>query len=105
MLYSAAGIRNHGQTIATQRKTLETDLALCEAITDGLLEALAFTLTNPLCRKEVPEMALNPTPRNSPASGSACGSTASIVRRRTSMGWGGQTRPPTRRRPISLCVT
>src|SRR5712671_2187474 len=47
MLYSAAGIRNHGQTIATQRKTPETDPALCEAITDGLLEALAYTLTNP----------------------------------------------------------
>jgi len=66
MLYSAAGIRNHGQTIATQRRTLETDPALCEAITDGLLEALAYTLTNPqdsleLFRKEVPEMALNPS--------------------------------------------
>jgi NitT/TauT family transport system substrate-binding protein len=65
MLYSAAGIRNHGQTIATQRRTLETDPTLCEAIIDGLLEALAYTLTNPqdsleLFRKEVPEMALNP---------------------------------------------
>ena len=34
MLYSTAGIRNHGQTIATQTKTLESDVALCEAITD-----------------------------------------------------------------------
>jgi NitT/TauT family transport system substrate-binding protein len=64
MLYSAAGIRNHGQTIATQTKTLESDPALCEAIVDGLLEALAFTLTNPqesldLFLKEVPEIALN----------------------------------------------
>ena len=66
MLYSAAGIRNHGQTIATQRKTLETDPALCEAIADGLLEALLYTLSNPqdsleLFQKEVPEMALNPS--------------------------------------------
>jgi len=66
MLYSAAGIRNHGQTVATQRKTLETDPWLCEAISDGLLEALAYTLSNPqdsleLFRKEVPEMALNPS--------------------------------------------
>ena len=65
MLYSAAGIRNHGQTIAAHRKTPETDPALCEAITDGLLEALAYTLTNPqdsleLFQREVPEMALNP---------------------------------------------
>jgi len=68
MLYSAAGIRNHGQTIATQTKTLESDVAICEAITDGLLEALAYTLTNPqdsleLFLKEVPEMALNSSSR------------------------------------------
>jgi ABC-type nitrate/sulfonate/bicarbonate transport system substrate-binding protein len=66
MLYSAAGIRNDGQTIATQKKTLESDPALCEAVTGGLLEALAFALTHPeesleLFRKEVPEMALNPS--------------------------------------------
>ena len=68
MLYSAAGIRNHGQTIATQTKTLESDPALCEAITDGLLEALSYTLTNPqdsleLFLKELPEMALNSSSR------------------------------------------
>jgi ABC-type nitrate/sulfonate/bicarbonate transport system substrate-binding protein len=66
MLYSTAGIRNDGQTIVTQRKTLESDPALCEAVADGLLEALAYTLTNPqdsleLFRREVPEMALNPS--------------------------------------------
>ena len=66
MLYSAAGIRNDGQTITTQKKTLESDPALCEAVTSGLLEALAFSLTDPeesleLFRKEVPEMALNPS--------------------------------------------
>ena len=66
MLYSAAGIRNDDQTIATQKKTLESDPALCEAVMGGLLEALAFSLTDPeesleLFRKEVPEMALNPS--------------------------------------------
>jgi NitT/TauT family transport system substrate-binding protein len=66
MLYSAAGIRNHGQTIATPMKTLESDPALCEAVVEGLLEALAYTLTNPqdsldLFAREVPEMALNST--------------------------------------------
>ena len=65
-LYSAAGIRNDGQTIAARRKTLESDPALCEALVDGLLEALAFTLTDPqqsldIFRKAVPEMALNPS--------------------------------------------
>ncbi len=66
MLYSAAGIRNDGQTITTQKKTLESDPVLCEAVTSGLLEALAFSLTDleeslELFRKEVPEMALNPS--------------------------------------------
>ncbi len=65
-LYSSAGIRNDGQTITTQKKTLENDPALCEAVTSGLLEALAFTLTNPqelldIFQKEVPEMTLNPS--------------------------------------------
>ena len=66
MLYSAAGIRNDGQTITTQKKTLESDPALCESVTGGLLEALALSLTDSeeslgLFRKEVPEMALNPS--------------------------------------------
>lgn len=66
MLYSAAGIPNDGQTIATRPKTLAADPALCGAVVHGLLEALAFTLTNPqealaLLMKEVPEMALNPS--------------------------------------------
>jgi NitT/TauT family transport system substrate-binding protein len=66
MLYSTAGIANDGQTIATRPQTLAADPALCAAVVDGLLEALAFTLTNPqealaLLLKEVPEMALNPS--------------------------------------------
>jgi ABC-type nitrate/sulfonate/bicarbonate transport system substrate-binding protein len=64
MLYSSVGMRTFGQTITTQPKTLEAEPALCEAMTDALLEAEAFTLKNPdeslaIFVKEVPEMALN----------------------------------------------
>jgi ABC-type nitrate/sulfonate/bicarbonate transport system substrate-binding protein len=64
-LYSSAGIKNHGQTIAVTKDTLAKDPAFCEAMVEGLLEAVAFTLTNPdetvdLFLKELPEMALNP---------------------------------------------
>jgi NitT/TauT family transport system substrate-binding protein len=45
---------------------LGRDSSLCEAVTGGILEALAFTLTNPqgsldIFQKEMPEMALNPS--------------------------------------------
>jgi len=68
MLYSAAGIRNHGQTVAVTAGTLAGDPAFCEAMVDGLLEGLAFTLTNPdetidLFLREVPEIALNSSAR------------------------------------------
>jgi NitT/TauT family transport system substrate-binding protein len=64
-LYSSAGIKNHGQTIAVTKDTLSKDSAFCEAMVDGLLEGIAFTLTNPeetveLFLKQLPEMALNP---------------------------------------------
>lgn len=64
MLYNSVGIRNYGQTLTTQRKTLAADPALCGAMADALLEAVAFTLTNPdetlrIFLKEVPELALN----------------------------------------------
>jgi NitT/TauT family transport system substrate-binding protein len=64
MLYSGAGIHTYGQTISTQPKILEGEAGLCEAITGALLEAEAFTLTNPqesldIFLKEVPEMALS----------------------------------------------
>jgi len=67
-LYSSAGIVNHGQTIAVTKDTLAKDPALCEAMVDGLLEGIAFTLTNPeetvdLFLKGLPEMALNPNAR------------------------------------------
>jgi NitT/TauT family transport system substrate-binding protein len=64
MLYSGAGIHTCGQTISTQPKTLEGEPGLCGAMTEALLEAEAFTLTNPqesldIFLKEVPEMALS----------------------------------------------
>jgi NitT/TauT family transport system substrate-binding protein len=68
MLYSAAGIKNHGQTIAVTKDTLAKDPAFCEAMVDGLLEGIAFTLTNPdetvdLFLKQLPELALNSSAR------------------------------------------
>ena len=64
-LYSSAGITNHGQTIAVTKETYAKDPAFCEAMVDGILEGLAFSLTNPeetvdLFLKGLPEMALNP---------------------------------------------
>lgn len=64
-LYSTAGIKNHGQTIAVTKDTLAKDPGFCEAMVDGLLEGLAFTLLHPdetveLFLKLLPEMALNP---------------------------------------------
>jgi hypothetical protein len=64
-LYSAAGIKNNGQTIAVTKETLAKDPAFCEAMVDGLLQAIAFTLANPdetvdLFFQQVPEMALYP---------------------------------------------
>jgi len=66
MLYSSAGIKNHGQTISVTKDTLAKDPAFCEAMVDGILEGIAFTLSNPdetveLFLKELPEMALNPS--------------------------------------------
>ena len=68
-LYSTAGIINHGQTIAVTRDTFAKDPAFCEAMADGILEGLAFTLTNPdetvdLFLKGLPEMALNPNAKD-----------------------------------------
>lgn len=65
MLYSTAGITNHGQTVTVTKDTLAKDPAFCEAMTDALLEGLAFAMTNPdetvdLFLKALPEMALNP---------------------------------------------
>jgi NitT/TauT family transport system substrate-binding protein len=64
-LYSSAGIVNHGQTIAVTKDTFAKDPAFCEAMVDGILEGLAFAMTNPdetidLFLNGLPEMALNP---------------------------------------------
>jgi ABC-type nitrate/sulfonate/bicarbonate transport system substrate-binding protein len=69
LLYSTAGIKNHGQTIAVTKDTLAKDTAFCEAMVGGILEGLAFTLSNPdetvdLFLKELPEMALNPSAKD-----------------------------------------
>jgi ABC-type nitrate/sulfonate/bicarbonate transport system substrate-binding protein len=69
MLYSSAGIKNHGQTIAVTKDTLAKDPAFCEAMVDGLCQGLAFALTNPdetveLFFKELPEMALTPSAKD-----------------------------------------
>jgi NitT/TauT family transport system substrate-binding protein len=66
LLYSSAGIKNHGQTIAVTKTTLATDPAFCEAMVDGLLEGISFALTNSdetveLFLRQLPEMALNPS--------------------------------------------
>jgi ABC-type nitrate/sulfonate/bicarbonate transport system substrate-binding protein len=65
-LYSSAGIKNHGQTIAVTKETLAKDPAFCEAMVDGLIEGMVFAMTNTdesvdLFLKQVPEMALNPS--------------------------------------------
>ncbi|HTW51229.1 MAG TPA: ABC transporter substrate-binding protein [Stellaceae bacterium] len=68
-LYSSVGIVNHGQTIAVTKETLAKDPAFCEAMVGGILEGLAFTLTNPeetvdLFLRGLPEMALNPNAKD-----------------------------------------
>jgi len=64
-LYSSAGIVNHGQTIAVTKDTFAKDPGFCEAMVGGLLDGIAFTLTDPdetveLFLRQLPEMALNP---------------------------------------------
>jgi NitT/TauT family transport system substrate-binding protein len=68
MLYSAAGMRTYGGHIVTLPGMLEKDPGLCKAMIDGLLEGLAFSLTNPeetaeLFFKAVPEAGLNASAR------------------------------------------
>jgi NitT/TauT family transport system substrate-binding protein len=64
-LYSSAGIVNHGQAIVVTKDTFAKDPAFCEAMAEGILEGLAFAMTNPeetvdLFIKGLPEMTLNP---------------------------------------------
>jgi NitT/TauT family transport system substrate-binding protein len=68
MLYSATGMRTYGGHIVTLPGMLEKDPGLCKAMIDGMLEGLAFSLTNPeetaeLFFKAVPEAGLNASAR------------------------------------------
>ena len=64
MLYSGAGLTLYNNCLITQASTLEKEPQLCADITDGLMEALRFTLNAPeeavqIFLKEVPETALS----------------------------------------------
>jgi ABC-type nitrate/sulfonate/bicarbonate transport system substrate-binding protein len=64
MLYSSAGMPSYGTDIVTTQALVAKDPALVGAVVEGLLESLAFLLTNPEESQEiffraVPEMALN----------------------------------------------
>jgi len=64
MLYSKYGITNYGNTLVTRPEVLQKDPALCEAIVDGCMQAIKFSLLNPqeasdIFFKEVPEMAMS----------------------------------------------
>ncbi|MBV9551819.1 MAG: ABC transporter substrate-binding protein [Alphaproteobacteria bacterium] len=65
LLYSTAGITNHGQTLTVTKDMLAKDPGFCEAMADAILAGLAFAMTDPdetvdLFLKALPEMALNP---------------------------------------------
>ncbi len=69
MLYSATGMKTYGGHIVTTQGVLDKDPGLCAAVVEGLLESLAFTLTNPeesaeLFFKAVPEAGLNASARD-----------------------------------------
>jgi NitT/TauT family transport system substrate-binding protein len=66
MLYSDVGLTLYNNSLITQQATLEKEPQLCADITDGLLEALKFSLLSPeesvqLFLKQVPETALSAT--------------------------------------------
>lgn len=63
MLYSTAGMPTYGTAIVTSQKVLDADSGLAAAMVDGLLESVAFTLTQPdesaeIFFKAVPEAGL-----------------------------------------------
>jgi ABC-type nitrate/sulfonate/bicarbonate transport system substrate-binding protein len=63
-LYSSVGLPGYGQAVVTTQAMVDKDPGLCAAVTEGLMESLAFTLTNPeetqdLFFKAVPELVLN----------------------------------------------
>jgi len=47
MYFSQYGVQLYGSGIVCQPKTLQSDPALCEALVQGALEGLAFSLTEP----------------------------------------------------------
>jgi len=68
MLYSDFGLVNYGTTVMTQPQRIASEPQLCAAFTDGLLEALKFTMLSPeegldVFLKQVPELALAPHAR------------------------------------------
>lgn len=46
-LFRSVGVKFYGQTVITQPERLAQDPGLCEAVTDGAMEAVKYTLTNP----------------------------------------------------------
>ncbi len=46
-LFRSVGVKFYGQTVITQPQRLAEDPGLCEAVADGALEAVKYTLTNP----------------------------------------------------------
>jgi NitT/TauT family transport system substrate-binding protein len=68
MLYSSAGMPTYGNNIVAAKETVERDPGLAAAIVDGLLESVAFTLTEPqesaeIFFKAVPESGLSSNAR------------------------------------------
>lgn len=65
MLYRSVDIQTYGSCITVAKKTFDTDPAMCEALVDGLMEGMKYTLLNPQEAKEifykaVPEITLSP---------------------------------------------
>jgi NitT/TauT family transport system substrate-binding protein len=63
MLWSKAGISLYAGQVVTRRETLAKDRELCRAVTEAMIEGLAFTLKDPeagidIFLKEVPEIAV-----------------------------------------------
>lgn len=64
MLYSSLGMPTYGNNVVTTQAVLDKDPGLAAAIVDGLMESLAYTISNPddasaLFFKAVPEAALS----------------------------------------------
>ena len=69
MLYSGTGMQTYGGHITTTPGMIDKDPGLCKALVEGMLESLAYSLTNPdesaeLFFKAVPEAGLNASARD-----------------------------------------